>query len=120
MAGAREPGGGARGAITPPPNFLSEGDEYACAPRKFWQSLGISTCLPPPPKKKIVPAPLDHGHLTPPVMILRSQQWHESDCISLEAAKWSLRDTVHVYLPARPNASIQSFLWLVCPISTAP
>ena len=32
-----------------PPNFLSEGDEYACAPPKFWQSLGISTCLPPPP-----------------------------------------------------------------------
>ena len=58
-SGAREPGRQG-GQLPPPPNFLSEGDVYACAPPKFWQSLGISTCLPPPPppKKKIVPAPL--------------------------------------------------------------
>ena len=33
-------GGGGKGAIAPP-NFLSEGDEYACLcpPPKFWQSL---------------------------------------------------------------------------------
>ena len=45
--------GGARGA----PDFLSQGDGYACAPPpKFWQSLGISTFLPPP-KKKSFPSP---------------------------------------------------------------
>ena len=38
QAGAREPGGGARGAIAPP-NFLSQWDGYACAPPKIWQSL---------------------------------------------------------------------------------
>ena len=43
-------GGGPRGAIAPPPNFLSQWDGYACAPPpKIWQSLGISTLLPPAP-----------------------------------------------------------------------
>ena len=52
--GAGAGGGGARGAIAP--NLLSQWDGYACAPLpKIWQSLGISTLLPP--KKKIVPAP---------------------------------------------------------------
>ena len=46
-------GGGGKGGQLPPPNFLSEGDEYACAPPpKFWQSLGISTCLPPQDKNR--------------------------------------------------------------------
>ena len=45
------------GGQLPLPNFLSQWDGYAYAPPKFWQSLGISTFLPPP-KKKIVPAPL--------------------------------------------------------------
>ena len=34
IRGAGAGGGGGRGAIAPP-NFLSEGDEYACAPLNF-------------------------------------------------------------------------------------
>ena len=59
-AGAREPGGGGKGGNCPP-NFLSQWDGYACPPPpKIWQSLGISTLLPP--KNKIVPAPLNIWH----------------------------------------------------------
>ena len=51
--------GGTRGAIAPQ-LFVSMGwiCLWQCPPPKIWQSLGISTSLPPPPKKKIVPAPL--------------------------------------------------------------
>ena len=57
----RGAGAGGQGGNCPPPNFLSQWDGYACAhppPPNFFQSLGISTFLPPP-QKKIVPAPLD-------------------------------------------------------------
>ena len=56
LPGAREPGGG-KGVNCPPPNFLSQWDGYACAPPKIWQSLGMSTLLPPPPRKKSFPRP---------------------------------------------------------------
>ena len=56
FAGAREPGGGGKGAIAPPQLFVSMGWICLCPPPKFGQSLGISTFCPP--KKKIVPAPL--------------------------------------------------------------
>ena len=70
-AGPREPGG-ARGVIAPPPNFLSGGDEYACAPPpKFWQSLGIYQHVCPPPQEKIVPAPLSQGSVGQEVSVTR-------------------------------------------------
>ena len=50
-SGAREPGGGGQGGQLPP-NFLSQWDGYACAPPKIWQSLGMSTLLPPPSKNR--------------------------------------------------------------------
>ena len=61
-AGAREPGGGARGAIAPP-TFCLNGMDMPVPPPKIWQSLGISTLLPP--KNKIVPAPLGGGQASP-------------------------------------------------------
>ena len=48
--GAGAGGGGARGAIAPQ-HFVSRGWICLCPP-KFWQSLGISTFLPPPPRKR--------------------------------------------------------------------
>ena len=61
FASPREPGwgggGGARGAIARP-TFCLNGMDMPVPPPKIWQSLGISASLPPPPKKKIVPAPL--------------------------------------------------------------
>ena len=51
IAGAREPGGGgARGQLHPQ-LFVSMGWICLCPP-KIWQSLGISTLLPPPPPRK--------------------------------------------------------------------
>ena len=47
-------GGGGKGG---PPTFCLKGMDMPVPPLNFWQSLGISTFLPPP-QEKIVPEPL--------------------------------------------------------------
>ena len=55
-AGAREPGVGGKGGNCPP-TFCLNGMDMPVPPPKIWQSLGISTLLPPPPRKKSFPRP---------------------------------------------------------------
>ena len=62
--------GGARGAIAPQ-LLVSMGWLCLCPP-KFWQSLGISTLLPPPPRKKSFPRPCHH----PIAAIHETCPWH--------------------------------------------
>ena len=53
----------------PPTLFVSRGWICLCPPPKFWQSLGISTFLPPPPRKNRsrAPAPITTGNYLNPL-----------------------------------------------------
>ena len=72
--GAREPGGGRR-AIAPQ-LFVSMGWICLCPPSpKFWQSLGISTFLPPPPPRK-------NRYRAPVSMSLKGRFPSRTSCLS--------------------------------------
>ena len=45
-------GGGGQGGAIAPPTFCLKGMNMPVSPPKFWQSLGISTCLPPQEKNR--------------------------------------------------------------------